>query len=114
MNFIDTGINWLNSKVDANLVEPVLVISASGSRKVNATVIEPESRTNSDGVRVHSDTFTFLFNVSDNLDLRAGVKLRRTSKSSRRDFQIVLQDKNKEDYNDPNMTKVAVPARLCS
>ena len=114
MNFLDRGIDWLNVKVARHIVEPVSVTSASGTRRVDATVIEPESRINSEGVRVQSDTFTFLFNVTDRLDLRAGVKLTRTSRSLNRNYQIVLPVGNKEDYNDPNLTKIAVTARLCS
>lgn len=113
-NFISKGIDWLNSKVDTNCVEPVLWIKENETRQITATVIEPETTTNREGIRVKSDTFTFLITRSQLLGItpKRGQKLRRLNYNE--DYQVVITEGNVTDYNDPNRKKIAVSAKLCS
>jgi len=113
-NIIKRGIDWLNIKVDAHCVEPVYVITAAKKKSVSATVIEPESRINNNGVRVQSDTFTFLISKDqlEGLTIQRGIQFRRVNTNSL--YEVVAQSGSLDDYNDPNLTKVAIPAKLCS
>ena len=113
-NIIKKGIDWLNDRVDTSCVEPVYVITADVSRSVMATVIEPESRINNEGIRIQSDTFTFLFNSDDlkGLTIQRGIKFRRVDYNKL--YEAVLDNRTFDDYNDPNLTKRAIPAKLCS
>jgi len=118
-NIIKKGLGWLDTKLEGSVVEPVVVTYKDSqdvqcTRRLTATVIEPESRVNSDGVRVQSDTFTFLIQRDKlkGITLKRGIKFKRVNYEL--DFVAVNQDRTFDDYNDPNLNRIAVPAKLCS
>ena len=113
MNFLEKGINWFSEKRDSQVSEPVKVVTATTSRRVRASVIEPESNVNAEGVRVKSSTYMFIFKKNDikNLDLKRGIQIIRNEQT----YEIIAMNKVLEEYNDSLNLEVAYPAKLlCS
>lgn len=109
MSFMDKGLAWFEQMRQRHLVESVTVENASGKRERRATVIDPESNVNSEGVRVISNTYTFIFEASPDLSFNRGDKIRRHSRMGL--YQVVNIPNT---YNDPNNLGITVEAVLCS
>jgi hypothetical protein len=114
MSFLDKGIDWFNEKRKQNVVEPVKVTTAGGSRTVLATVIEPESEVNAQGLRAETDHVVFLIESAaiHNLLIQRGCRIVRQNYNT--NYEVVATKRQMDDYNDPNETTRAIPAKkLC-
>lgn len=113
MNFMDKGIDWFNMKQQQHVSEQIEITLAEVTKVITVSVIEPESLINSEGMRVQSYTYKFLIDKSLNLDIKRGVKITRLKNGEK--YEVVATMKQLEEYNDPNNTKLSVPAKLlCS
>lgn len=112
MGLLEKGTDWFNAKSERE-VEPVNVVSSSGSLALTAIVIEPETTVNGEGVRVHHDHYTFLFTKSLFTDTRRGVQIYRVKRNNEK-YEVVAVGTTTNDTNDPFNQKIAVFAKLCS
>lgn len=111
MNIFDEGIAWFNKERQANAVEFVTLKTAFVEINVLASVIEPESEVNGQGLKVSSDKYVFLIDEAylAGIDLQRGVHLMRKKEAGV--LYEVINDKPIADYNDPNNTTRALAAQ---
>jgi hypothetical protein len=113
MNFIQKGLAWVEQRRTTSLSEPVTVITSSITKQVDdVTVLEPESNVNSEGVRVQSHIYKFLMKKTPDLDFKRGVRIRRHL--DKQLYEVVINKKLLEEYDDPNNQRIVIPAKLCS
>lgn len=100
MNFISRGIDWFEKKRQKHVVEPVTVRTADASLSVLASVIEPESTVDSQGLRVRTDHYAFLINAASiaSLDIARGVEFLRKGEL----YTAIINNKVLDDFNDPD------------
>ena len=112
MNFMEQGIDWFNKRMHKHLVEPVKITTALNSKAVVASIIEPESSVNSEGLRVKSDHYVFLINAASisSLKIARGITIERQLTGET--YEVVTSKRDLDDFNDPNNDIKAIPAKL--
>lgn len=107
---IDDAIKWFNQKRNKYLVEPVIIRTATKKKAIAATVIEPETTVNAQGVKVQTNKYIFLFSRASvqNMDLKRGIHFTRRGQI----YEAILDKRFVEEYNDPNNTTYAINAQL--
>lgn len=112
MNFIDKGIEWFEQKRKSQTTEQVRVTTSTLTKTVLASVIDPESNANSQGLRIVSNDYIFLITkaVIANLDIKRGVQITRLKTNEV--YVVVAPNRTTTEYNDANNTTKAISAKL--
>lgn len=110
-NLIKEGVDWFEQQRAAHVVESVKVIMDGWSKSVAATIIEPETTVNDQGVRIRTNLYTFLI-LSSSLQgrrIQRGIQIQWKGQT----FEAVI-GKSGTDFNDPYNQTIAIEAKLCS
>ena len=116
MNVLDVGIDWFNKERGKQIVERVTITTASITRKVKASIIEPETNIDSQGVRVTTNKYVFLIDIVflTDMTITRGIQFIRDSEPSVT-YEAIIDAKSISDFNDPNNTVKAIGAqKRCS
>jgi len=110
MNMISEGIEWFEQRRQQRVVEPVTIRTAEASLSVLASVIEPESETTGQGLKVRANLYVFLVNHATiaSLEISRGVQILRKGKL----YEVVIERGLLTDFNDPDNKTIALQAQL--
>lgn len=113
MNMQSWALEWFNQQRNIHVVEPITIIHATGSLPLNASVIEPETTVNSEGIKTRTNKRLFIVNTADldGLQILRGMKINRGGV-----YYEIITDKDTPVYdNDPNHLEVVITGKLiCS
>ena len=108
MNFIETGIDWFIQKLKY-VTEPITIETASGTIRVMAAIVAPDSNTFGSEHKVHTDAYVFLINTVHTPDIQRGIRFIRKDGSV---YESIIDRKLIKEFNDPSNKVRAIAAKL--
>ena len=112
MSIQDWGLDWFNGIRNQHCVEDVIIVTSEAQRPIKASVVEPESEVNTQGVRVKTDKMMFIVNTRDieGLRITRGVRILR----GRDTYEVIIDKLRQEDMNDSQGNEVNIRTKRCT